>query len=604
MRIKRTWWPPIRATKRGRDLIMDPLFNKGVAFKHAERDRLDLRGLLPPRRLPMQLQIERFLTYMRSLPTPIAKNRALEDLHDRNETLYHRILVDYIEEVAPLVYTPVVGKACLEFSSQYRKPRGLFISLEDRGHMAAIVHNVPQNDIHVIVVTDGSRILGLGDLGVQGMGIPIGKLSLYCACGGLGPHRVLPVTLDAGTDNPALLNDPYYIGLQQPRVRGSEYFAFVDEFMHAVRHRWPQALVQFEDFASERAQKLLDHYRHNFFVFNDDIQGTGAVTLAGLLSALRAAGGSPDDLGNQRVLICGAGSAGVGVATEVWRAMQYQGMNPDDAAMAIRIVDQYGLVGPRDTLDQNPSLARFAVPDAAPAGFVASPSPSPSDPAPSIDDDEDTSLHDQLPLIDVIRRYKPTMLLGLTACGGLFTPHVLRAMGSVTERPIIFALSNPTHLAECTAEEAYTHTEGRAIFASGSPFGPVTMTVPGESVPRTFRPSQVNNMFIFPGLGMGLTLAGAGTVSDEMLYNAAVTLANTTSDADIAHGSVFPPLSTIRDVSARVASETVRLCIDRDLAPRILPRHTDEGLEKFVRRKMYDPCYVPLVGGYWPRQAD
>lgn len=565
---RRNWLPPLRTPYTGRAILMDPLYNKGVAFKPGERDRLGLRGLLPPRRLRMTDQILRFMRYLRSMDSDIAKNRALEDLHDRNETLYHRILVDHTAEIAPIVYTPTVGKACLEYSSQYRKPRGLYISLEDRGHIGAMVHNVPLNDIHVIVVTDGARILGLGDIGVNGMGIPIGKLSLYCAIGGVAPFRVLPVVIDVGTNNAALREDPFYLGLQTPRISGTEYYSLVDEFMHAVRHRWPSALVQFEDFSSEHAQTLLDHYRHNFFCFNDDIQGTGAVTLAGLMCGLRAKGQAPTDLLTQRILIAGAGSAGVGVANELLRGMVYQGANEEEARSRIRLVDADGLVGQRDNLP--PALAKFAASEG----------------------------ENGKSLLDTIESHKPNVLFGLTACAGLFRePHV-RAMAAINDRPIIFALSNPTDRAECTAEEAYTWTDGRAIFASGSPFQPVTL----NGVTHT--PSQCNNMFIFPALGFGVTLAGAGTVSDEMLYVAAKALAETTSSEELAAGSVFPALSRVRDVSVIIATAVVEHCIKVGRAPRLKKRHIEvEGVANFVRRKMYDPVYVPIVGGHWGRSA-
>ena len=296
------------------EILTDPLFNKGTAFKNGERDRLRFRGLLPPRIMNMATQKERFLLSLRSEESTIRKNILLEDLHDRNETLYHRVLVDHIEEMAPLIYTPTVGQACKEFATRYRRPRGMYFTDEDRGQMAAMVYNWPHKDVHVIVVTDGSRILGLGDLGANGMGIPIGKLSLYCAAGGIAPHRVLPVVLDTGTDNVELLNDAFYLGVQKPRLKGKAYYQLVDEFMLAVRHRWPNVLVQFEDFSSDKAQKLLNKYRNEHLTFNDDIQGTGATTLAGVLGALRAKGDAVTSLGDQRILIAGAGSAGIGVA--------------------------------------------------------------------------------------------------------------------------------------------------------------------------------------------------------------------------------------------------------------------------------------------------
>ena len=338
----RGFMPPICISVRGTDILYSPLFNKGTAFKSGERDRLRFRGLLPARITNIHLQKERFLMALRSEASKIRKNIMLEDLHDRNETLYHRVLVDHIEEMAPLIYTPTVGQACMEFATRYRRPRGMYFTEEDRGNMAGMVYNWPSKNVSVIVVTDGSRVLGLGDLGANGMGIPIGKLSLYCAAGGIAPHRVLPVVLDVGTDNEELLKDKYYLGVQKKRLRGSAYYHLVDEFMEAVRYRWPNVLVQFEDFNSNVAQRLLDKYRHDHLCFNDDIQGTGATTLAGLLSALRAKGDDVTALGDQRIVIAGAGSAGIGIANVLLQAMMEQGKTEEEAKNTFYIVDQQG----------------------------------------------------------------------------------------------------------------------------------------------------------------------------------------------------------------------------------------------------------------------
>lgn len=363
----RSFLAPIRITARGADTLYNPLFNKGTAFKSGERDRLRIRGLLPYRKANIHLQKERFLVAMRAETTNIQKHLRLEDLHDRNETLYHRVLVDHMEEMAPLIYTPTVGQACTEFAARFRRPRGMYFTPYDRGNMAAMVYNWPHRDVHVIVVTDGSRILGLGDLGANGMGIPIGKLSLYCAAGGIAPHRgkcsfvlvnprqsplniprhsssVMPVVLDVGTDNQELLNDRFYLGVQKQRLRGAEYYQLVDEFMAAVRFRWPNVLVQFEDFNSSVAQKLLDKYRDHHLCFNDDIQGTGATALAGLLSALRAKGDEVTSLGDQKILIVGAGSAGIGIAQVLMEAMIEQGRTKEEARRAFFVVDQDGYV--------------------------------------------------------------------------------------------------------------------------------------------------------------------------------------------------------------------------------------------------------------------
>lgn len=339
---RRSFMAPIKIAVRGADILHNPLYNKGTAFKHGERDRLRFRGLLPSRVMNIVNQKDRFLIALRSEESNIRKNILLEDLHDRNETLYHRVLVDHLEEMAPLIYTPTVGQACMEFGARFRRPRGMYFTEEDRGHMAAMVYNWPRDTVHVIVVTDGSRILGLGDLGANGMGIPIGKLSLYCAAGGIAPHRVLPVVLDVGTNNEELLNDPFYLGVQKKRLRGDDYFFLIDEFMQAVRFRWPNVLVQFEDFSSEVAQTLLNKYRDQHLCFNDDIQGTGATTLAGVMCALRAKGEDVSALGDQRIVIAGAGSAGIGIAQVLMQGMIEQGRSPEEAKNAFYICDQFG----------------------------------------------------------------------------------------------------------------------------------------------------------------------------------------------------------------------------------------------------------------------
>ena len=508
----------------------------------------------------LKLQIERALLELRAEPNMIRKHIILEDIHDTNETLYHRILIDYMEEMAPIIYTPTVGLACSEFSVLYRRPRGMYFSAEDRGHMAAMVYNWPQNDVRVIVVTDGSRILGLGDLGINGMGIPIGKLSLYCAAGGIAPHRVLPVVLDVGTDNPALLKDKFYLGLQRPRLQGSKYYQVVDEFVNAAHHRWPNVLIQFEDFSSDKAQTILNKYRNEILCFNDDIQGTGATSLAGILGALRAKGLSPSTLGDQRILIAGAGSAGIGVAQVLYQAMLEHGRTPEEAKGCFFVADENGLLSNESHKNLTKEQAIFAR-------------------------DKDGGLS----LREIVNKYKPTMILGLTAVGGLFKEDLIRDMAKHCERPIIFPLSNPTSKAECTAEQAVKWTDGKCIFASGSPFAPVDM-----ENGKTFFPTQCNNMFIFPGLGLGLTLCGATTCPDRMLYVAAEALANYLSEEELALGKVFPNLSTIRDVSKKVAVAVIEEAIRTGNCTKISEKDLRD-LDAFVQSKMYDPIYVPII---------
>lgn len=556
----RSFMAPIRISTRGADILHEPLYNKGTAFKSGERDRLRIRGLLPSKAMNIGLQKERFLIAFRAEESNIKKNLMLEDLHDRNETLYHRVLVDHIEEVAPIVYTPTVGQACQEFASRFRRPRGMYFSEEDRGSMAAMVYNWPGDDVHVIVVTDGSRILGLGDLGANGMGIPIGKLALYCSAGGIAPHRVLPVVVDVGTNNEELLNDPFYLGVQKPRLRGDDYQYMIEEFMNAVRYRWPNVLVQFEDFDSSVAQGLLDKYRDDHLVFNDDIQGTGATALAGLLGALRASGASVDSLGEQRIAIAGAGSAGIGIAQVLMQAMLEQGHTKEEAKNAFFICDQNGLLGTERMADLNPEQQEFAR-------------------------TEDGGM----PLLEVAKKFKPTILLGVTAVGGLFTEDLIREVASHVERPIIFPLSNPTTKAECTAEQAYEWTDGKCIFASGSPFDPVEL-----DDGRIMYPSQCNNMYVFPGLGLGVTLCGAKKVTDRMLYIAAEALANFVPEEEIAQGKVFPPIERIREVSHRIAVAVIKEAIRDDNTTKLTAKDRLD-LDDFVARKMYYPEYVPLV---------
>lgn len=497
---------------------------------------------------------------LRATKSDIQKNIQLEDLHDLNETLYHRILVDHIEEMAPLIYTPTVGQACQELSLRFRRPRGMYFSEEDRGQMASMVYNWPQKDVRVIVVTDGSRILGLGDLGANGMGIPIGKLSLYCAAGGIPPHRVLPVVLDVGTDNEELLNDKFYLGVNKKRLRGKEYYHLLDEFMAAVRYRWPNVLVQFEDFDSSVAQRLLDKYRENHLCFNDDIQGTGATALAGLLGALRAKGEDVNSLGDQRIAIAGAGSAGIGIAQVLHEAMLEQGYSEEKAKDAFYIVDEKGILG-KDRIDElNSEQQAFAR-------------------------DEDN----ELSLLDVVKKYKPTILLGVTAVGGLFTEDLIKEMAKHVEKPIIFPLSNPTSKSECTAAQAYKWTNGNLVFASGSPFDPVEM-----DDGRVFSVSQCNNMYIFPGIGLGASLCGAKRVTDRMLYLGAKALAECLSSEEAANGQVFPHISSIRTVSLRVAVAVIEEAIASGIATQI---SADErkNIDAYVAGKMYYPEYVPLV---------
>ena len=433
----------------------------------------------------------------------------------------------------------------------------MYFSSQDRGQMASMVYNWPHDDVQVIVVTDGSRILGLGDLGANGMGIPVGKLSLYVAAGGVDPRRTLPVMLDCGTDNEELRNDPTYLGMTHRRLKGDEYFSLVHEFVMSVFQRWPNALLQFEDFSTANAQAILDAYKGIKLCFNDDIQGTGAVTLAGLLGALRAQK-SDQMLRDQKIFVVGAGSAGIGVATSICQGMQHQGLTEEEANSRIWVFDDKGLIGSNRAEDSlSPQQRPFR----------------------RRDEEGDLSLK------DAIAKHRPAILLGLTGVSGLFTEPVVREMAKHHARPIIFPLSNPTSSAECTAEQAYEWTEGRAIFASGSPFDPVVMNG------KTLRPSQCNNMFIFPGVGLGATGVRSKAVTDEMLFAGVQALADSVTEEEIDAGMVFPPVSKIRNVAIAVAAAVARSAMAHGIARRMPPAN----LEAFLDRTMWKPEYRPII---------
>lgn len=537
---------------RGVKLLHDPVRNKGTAFTEAERDAFALRGLLPPRVQDQDTQIRRVLENLSAKTTDLERYIFLVALQDRNETLFYRLVTEHVRDLMPLIYTPTVGKACQEFGHIFRRPRGLYVSAEDRGRVRDVLANWPHEDVRVVVVTDGERILGLGDLGASGMGIPIGKLSLYTACAGIPPTACLPVTLDVGTENGQLLEDPLYIGLARRRLRGEAYLELVDEFVDAVVERFPKAIVQFEDFATENAFGLLARYRERVCCFNDDIQGTGGVGVAGLYSALRITGGS---LADGRYLFLGAGEAGIGIGNVLVAALEEGGLPRQEALARCWFFDSRGLV----TTGRD-HLSGFKRPFARP----------------------EKPIDDLLAAVEAVR---PTALIGVSGVPGIFDRSVLEAMAEINERPIVFALSNPTANSECTAREAYEHTQGRAVFASGSPFAPVEMA--GE----TLYPGQGNNAYVFPGLGLGVTFSEAERITDEMFYAAARTLARNVSDDDLAKGCVYPPLERIRGVSASVAETVAELAWEQGLARR--PRPDD--LQGEIRSFMFEPAYPSYV---------
>jgi malate dehydrogenase (oxaloacetate-decarboxylating)(NADP+) len=536
----------------GLRLMQDPTLNKGTAFSEAERDALGLRGLVPPHVQGLEDQVKRFRATFDKRSSDLERYMDLSSLQDRNETLYYRVITQYIEEMMPLIYTPTVGLACQQFGQIFRRSHGMYLSEKERGRFAEMLRNWPRKDIRVIVVTDGERILGLGDLGANGMGIPIGKLSLYTACAGIDPIQCLPVLIDVGTNNQSLLDDPLYLGLRQRRTTGPAYDNLIDEFMSAVSETFPKALIQFEDFANRNAFRYLQKYRSRFCMFNDDIQGTASVALAGLYSAMRVTKGN---LRDQRFLFFGAGEAGTGVGELMVTALKAEGLSEADARKACWFIDSKGLVV-KSRSDLNEPKTRFAQ-DYAPL--------------------KDT--------VEIIEAYKPTALIGASGQPGTFTQTVIEAATRVASRPIIFALSNPTSKAECTAAQAYEWSDGRAVFASGSPFAPV------EFKGQRFVPGQGNNAYIFPGVGLGVLATGSSLVTDEMFLASAQTLASLVKESDLEQGRIYPPLSQIRDVSIAIAQKVARIAIDSGLAREDVAGDIQGAIEAIL----YHPEYESYV---------
>ncbi|KAL8153335.1 hypothetical protein V2J09_011095 [Rumex salicifolius] len=559
----------------GYTLLRDPHHNKGLAFTEKERNAHYLRGLLPPTVVSQELQVRKMINSVRQYQVPLQKYMAMMDLQEKNvyhdmhipfigieqlfvgqegnEKLFYKLLIDHVEELLPIVYTPTVGEACQKYGSIFRQPQGLFISLKEKGKIYEVLRNWPEKHIQVIVVTDGERILGLGDLGCQGMGIPVGKLSLYTALGGIRPSACLPVTIDVGTNNEDLLQDEFYIGLRQKRATGKDYAELMHEFMTAVKRIYGEkVLIQFEDFANHNAFDLLAKYGSTHLVFNDDIQGTASVVLAGLLAAQKMTGKA---LADHRYMFLGAGEAGTGIAELIALEISKQTNTPlEKARNKIWLLDsKVGLIV-RDRIEL---LQHF----------------------------KKSWAHEHEPirgLVNAIKSIKPTVLIGSSGAGRTFTKEVVETMSSLNERPIIFALSNPTSQSECTAEEAYSWSKGRAIFASGSPFDPV------EYNGKTFAPGQGNNAYIFPGFGLGLIMSGAIRVHDDMLLAASEALAAEVTEEDFAKGLLYPPFRNIRKISAHIAANVAAKAYELGLASN-LPQ--PENLVKYAESCMYSPTY-------------
>ena len=551
---------PLTVPYRGSQLLAHPMFNRGSAFSREERDAFGLEGLLPWAVSTMEQQAQRVYENIIRKTDALEQHIGLVALHDRNEHLFYRVVCEHLEEFLPIIYTPTVGQACQEFSHIFRQARGLWITPAHQGRIEEVLGNWPFDDVRLIVVTDNERILGLGDQGAGGMGIPIGKLVLYTAAGGIHPSRTLPISLDVGTDNPALLADDLYLGWRQPRLRGAAYDAVVDEFVTAVGRRFPRAFLQWEDFKKQNAFNLLDRYRQVLPSFNDDIQGTGACVLAGLLAAARITG---TPLGQQRVVILGAGAAGIGIARQLRDALERGGVQGDDLVRAVALVDVAGLLawnGQR--IDDYQAAFAWPGPLAAASGLAGR--------------------HD---LEAVIRALRPTVLVGACGQAGAFTPAAVRAMAESAARPVIMPLSNPTSQCEATPADLMAWTDGRALVATGSPFAPVT--VGG----RTMRIGQGNNAFIFPGMGLGVLVGEARAVSDGMCRAAAECLADQVSREDLDAGVLFPPIRDLRQVAARVAAAVVREARDAGLG-RAIP---DDVVPDVVAAAQWEPRYPKLT---------
>ncbi len=535
-------------TKRGRDLLNDPILNRGTAYGSAERDRLGLRGLLPEGVETLEQQVERVIQNCSAKPTDLERYIFLMALQDQNETLFYHTILQHLKDYMPIIYTPTVGEAALHYGAIFRRPRGLYVTADDQGRVAQVLQNWNSREPRVIVATDGGRVLGLGDLGANGMTISIGKLALYTAAGGIPPAATLPITVDVGTDNDELQASPFYLGLRRPRLEQSAYLKLMEEFVEAVGQVFPRAMLQFEDFATDNAIALLERYRNKTCMFNDDIQGTAGVTLAGLIAALRVTRGK---LKQQTLLFVGAGSANIGIGNLVAGAIAHEGIDLAEARRRCWFMDNKGLI-----VKGRDRLKPYTLPYA----------------------------HEHEPvtgIAEAIKQLRPTVLIGATGARGIFTRDVIEAMSRTHERPVVFALSNPTSRSEATAEEVYSWSEGRAVFASGSPFDPVTVAG------RTFFPGQSNNVYIFPGIGLGVTACRIRRVTDGMFRAAAQAVAESVTEESLSRGHLFPELERIREVSLAIAVAISRLAFDQGLSEIDQPA----DLREHIAARMYEPNY-------------
>jgi len=550
---------PIYISYAGPSLLETPLLNKGSAFSGRERLNFNLIGLLPPRYENIEEQVKRAYMQYKSFDQPINKHIYLRAVQDNNETLFYRLLNEHLVEMLPIIYTPTVGEACEHFSDIYRSARGIIASYEERQFMDEILRSVTKDRVKVIVVTDGERVLGLGDQGVGGMGIAIGKLSIYTSCGGISPAYTLPVALDVGTNNKTLLNDPYYMGMRHPRIEKAEYDAFVDNFINAAQKRWPGVLIQFEDFAQPNAMPILQRHRENVCCFNDDIQGTAAVTLGTLLSACRKKG---ELLSNQKVIFVGSGSAGCGIAELIINAMVIEGLTDAQARARIFMVDRVGLLtqGMTDLLDFQERLVQSLS---------------------AVKEWKLTSDSAYANLMDVISNTQASILIGVSGKPGLFTEEVIRQMLASCPRPIILPLSNPSQHVEAHPQDVVTWTDGKAIVATGSPFEEV------EHNSKPFEISQCNNSYVFPGVGLGVISCKAKLVSDEMLMVASTTLAELSPGQEDQSSAVLPPLTALPQISRKIAFKVAKAAIAQDLAREM----TDDELLASIERNFWTPAY-------------